>query len=193
MEIVINFFKDIIFLIQNSGIFGVVFACGFMIIESIFPILPLAAFITINFMVLGNIIGFIISWIFTILGCIMSYYIFRKGFGNKFDNLTSNKQLLKKYKNIFKNISTGKLILIVAMPFTPAFVVNIVAGLTKMDFKKYFISLIIGKAAMVYFWGFIGTSFVESISNPIILLKIVVTMSFTYLVYLILKKVLKID
>ena len=179
--------------IQNSGTFGVLFSVCFIFVESILPVLPLSVFITINFMVLGPLIGFIISWIFTVLGCIMSYTIFRKGLGNKFDNLTSNKKLLNKYKHLFKNISTTKLLLIIAMPFTPAFVVNIVCGLIKMDFKKYFIALLFGKIAMVYFWGFVGTSLVESINNPIILLKIVLIMSITYLLYVILRKVLKFE
>ena len=193
MNIIIDFLNMIVEFIQNSGTFGVLFSVCFIFVESILPVLPLSVFITINFMVLGPLIGFIISWIFTVLGCIMSYTIFRKGLGNKFDNLTSNKKLLNKYKHLFKNISTTKLLLIIAMPFTPAFVVNIVCGLIKMDFKKYFIALLFGKIAMVYFWGFVGTSLVESINNPIILLKIVLIMSFTYLLYVILRKVLKFE
>lgn len=193
MNIVIDFLKIIVEFIENSGAYGVVFSCCFIFVESIIPILPLSVFITINFMVLGPLLGFIISWVFTILGCIMSYTIFRKGLGNKFDNLTSNKELLKKYKHIFRDISTTKLLLIIAMPFTPAFVVNIVAGLTKMDFKKYLTALIIGKLAMVYFWGFVGISFVECINNPIILLRIVLIMAFTYLIYVVLRKVLKLE
>ena len=193
MNIIIDFLNMIVEFIQNSGTFGVIISVCFIFIESILPVLPLSVFITINFMVLGPLIGFIISWIFTVLGCIMSYTIFRKGLGNKFDNLTSNKKLLNKYKHLFKNISTTKLLLIIAMPFTPAFVVNIVCGLIKMDFKKYFIALLFGKIAMVYFWGFVGTSLVESINNPIILLKIVLIMSFTYLLYVILRKILKFE
>ena len=100
MHIVIEFLQSIINFIEGSGTFGVVFACGLITIESIIPVLPLVAFITINFLVLGKILGFFISWIFTIIGCIMSYLIFKNGFGNKFDNLTENKQLLKKYKLI---------------------------------------------------------------------------------------------
>ena len=58
---------------------------------------------------------------------------------------------------------------------------NIAAGLTKMDFKKYFISLLIGKISLVYFWGFVGTSFIESISNPKILIKIFILLLITYI------------
>ena len=62
-----------------------------------------------------------------------------------------------------------------------------------MDFKKYFTGLVIGKLAMVYFWGFVGTSLIESISNPIILVKIVIIMFATYLLYFVLKKFLNLD
>ena len=188
----IDFLKSIIDFIQNAGSVGALIGCLFIFIESIFPVLPLMVFITINFLVFGNILGFFMSWIFTILGCIMSYFIFKKGFGNKFERLTDNKELLKKYKKIFKNISVGKLTLLIAIPFAPAFMINIAAGLVKMDFKKYLISLIIGKIALIYFWGFIGTSFVESIGNPIILIKIVIILVVTYIVSYVVNKFLKI-
>ena len=193
MEIIVNFLQSIVDFIQNSGPIGSLVACGLIFFESIIPVMPLVLFITINFLVLGKTLGFIISWVFTILGCIMSYTIFKKGLGNKFDNLTENKKLISKYKKMFKNISTGKLILLIAMPFTPAFAVNIVAGLVKMDFKKYVTALIIGKVSMVYFWGFIGSSFVESIQNPIIIIKIIVTMALSYLVYFMLDKIFKLS
>jgi len=188
----INLLNNIVEFIQNAGSVGALIGCLFILIESIFPILPLMVFITINFLVFGNVLGFFMSWFFTILGCIMSYFIFKKGFGNKFERLTDNKELLKKYKKIFKDISIGKLTLLIAIPFTPAFMINIAAGLVKMDFKKYLISLIIGKIALVYFWGFIGTSFVESIGNPIILLKIAIILIITYIVSYTVNKFLKI-
>ena len=190
---IVDIVNEIVLFIQNSGLIGVFIACGLIFVESIIPILPLGFFITINFLVLGKFWGFILSWIFTVLGCIMSYFIFRNGFGNKFEMLTSNKKLLDRYRKLFKNISTGKLLMIIAMPFTPAFSVNIVAGLVKMDFKKYLTALLIGKVVMVYFWGYIGVSLIESLKNPIILIKIVIMMLCAYIVYIILKKVLKLD
>ena len=187
----INLLNNIVLFIENAGSIGALIGCVFIFVESIFPILPLMVFITINFLVFGNIIGFLISWVFTILGCIMSYYIFKKGFGNRFERLTENKKLLNKYKKIFKDISIYKLTMLIAIPFAPAFMINIVAGLVKMDFKKFFISLLIGKIALVYFWGFIGTSFVESIKDPIVLVKICIIMVITYFISYCVNKVLK--
>ena len=193
MESIVNFLEKVVEFIQNSGPLGVFIACGMMTIESILPFLPLEVFITITILVLGKFWGFIVSWIFTIIGCSISYFLFRKGLGKKFNYLTENKELIKRYKLMFRDISLGKLILIIAMPFTPAFVVNIVAGLCKMDFKKYFIALVIGKISMVYFWGYIGTSLVESLKNPLILVKIAICMLVCYIIYLLIEKIFKID
>ena len=80
------------------------------------------------------------------------------------------------------NLSLPNLALVTAMPFTPAFLVNIVCGLSKMSFKKYLCAMLIAKVSIVYFWGYIGTTFVESISNPIILFKIIGILAFAYIV-----------
>jgi uncharacterized membrane protein YdjX (TVP38/TMEM64 family) len=189
MDLIIN---EIVDIINSLGVIGALLGCLIILIESIIPIIPLMVFITLNFYVFGTVFGFILSWIFTLLGCIISYMIFKYGFGNKFDYLTENKEKLKKYKNAFKNISIPKLAIIIAIPFTPAFMVNISAGLVKMDFKKYLLALLIGKIGLVYFWGFVGTSFLDSIGNPLILLKIIIIILCTYLLSKILNKVFKI-
>lgn len=193
MKSIVLILEEIVEFIQKSGSLGVFISCGMMMVESILPFLPLGVFITITMLVLGKLWGFIASWFFTIIGCIISFFIFRNGFGKKFDHLTENKELIKKYKKMFKDISLGKLVLIIAMPFTPAFVVNIASGLCKMDFKKFFIAIVIGKISMVYFWGYIGTSLVDSITNPLVIVKIIISMALCYLIFIIVKKVFKLD
>ncbi len=190
---IMNFFEKLVEFIQNSGPAGVVFSCALMSIESIVPMIPLVALITINIMILGKVVGFFVSWFFTVIGCIMSYMIFKYGFGKKFDKLTEDKEKINKYKKVIKNISFPTLCLIIAMPLTPAFVVNIVAGLLKIDFKKYVLALMIGKLSMVYFLGYFGTSFVESIKNPVLLVKAIVIMVVIYVSCYIINKFLKLN
>ena len=190
----INIILDsIILLIQSSGLLGVFLSCGLILIESIFPILPLMVFINLNYLALGPIIGIIISWIFTIAGCCLSYYIFRNGLGEKFELFTENKKQIKKYVKLFKNISVSKLILIVAFPFTPAFTVNIAAGLAKMDFKKYFIALLFGKVSLILYSVYVGTSLLESFKNPIKFLEILSVILITYIIFKVVKKVFKLN
>lgn len=107
--------------------------------------------------------------------------IFRKGFNKKFNILIKDKKRLNTLMEKFSNISLGNLTILMAIPFTPAFLINIGAGLSNMDFKKYFVSLLIGKVSLVYFWGYVSTSLLESIKNPIILLRIGIIVVIAYL------------
>jgi uncharacterized membrane protein YdjX (TVP38/TMEM64 family) len=185
--------SDFIYNIINMiGVYGPILACVLILFESIIPIMPLALFITINFLAFGNFIGFIISWVFTVLGCIMSFILFRKGVQGWFQKLTEDRVKLNNLMIKFNNISLTELTLIIAIPFTPAFLVNIAAGLSKMPKRKFIVALLIGKLSIVYFWGYIGTSLVESLKNPVVLIKLVIIMILTYVVSLIVKKITKI-
>ncbi|NLC47991.1 MAG: TVP38/TMEM64 family protein [Tenericutes bacterium] len=188
----IELFYSTVDFIETSGYLGSLLACLLITVESIVPILPLILFVTINFLIYGKILGFILSWIFTVLGCCISFYIFKYGFGDKFDNLTANKEKINKYKKSFKNISFINLTILIAIPYTPAFIVNIAAGLTKMEFKKYFFALLIGKISLIYYMGYVGTSLIDSVHNPVILFKIAFLLLFTYIISTIINKVLKI-
>jgi uncharacterized membrane protein YdjX (TVP38/TMEM64 family) len=161
-------------MVSNNNIFiSLFFGVFIIVLESIIPILPLALFIAINMIVFGNILGFIISWIATVLGCSLSFFIFRKGLSKKLYKNIDNKPRTKKLMNIVSNISFSKLVIIMAIPFTPAFSVNIGAGMSKMSYKKFLLAAIIAKISIVYFWGFIGTTFVESITDIAVLIKLV--------------------
>jgi len=180
MGSIIHFFENLTPLLEgflNSvGIWGGVIAAGLMTIESILPCMPLCIFISLEFYLFGPLIGFIISWIFTSLGCILSFVLFRhviKGFIEK----KMKKDKKKKIDHLMNKLGDIKLtnfVVLVAMPFTPAFVVNIAAGLSTMSLKKFAIGIFVGKIFMVYFWGYVGTNLVESIAHPINLIKIIV-------------------
>ena len=156
----------------SIGIYGPLLGCFCILIESIVPILPLFVFITINFLVFGPILGFLISWIFTVLGCLFSFYLFRKKFQNWFLKKTKNSKKIKKIIALVNKIKIEQLTSIIAVPFTPAFLINIAAGLSKMPFKNFFVSLLIGKIFLVFFWGFVGTSLLQSLTNPYALIKV---------------------
>ena len=54
-----------------------------IILESMIPVLPLSVFITLNMISYGQVLGFIISWIATIIGCMISFFLFRSIFQKK--------------------------------------------------------------------------------------------------------------
>ncbi len=192
-ELFNSFYTFIMGAIDSLGVYGPLLGCLFIVLESIIPPLPLFVFITINFVAFGSVIGFIISWICTCIGCILSYWLVKKIFGNWVVNKVKDVELLSKCMNYVENLSLTQVIVILSIPFTPAFMVNIAAGLCNMNFKKFLISILVGKIFLVYFWGVVGTGLLESLHNPRSIITVIVMVVIAYLVSIIIKKVFKID
>ncbi|MBE6155304.1 MAG: TVP38/TMEM64 family protein [Firmicutes bacterium] len=176
--------------ISSLGFFAPVFACLLILLESMVPVLPLCTFITINFISFGTFIGFVISWIFTCLGCFLSYFLVKKGIRTWYETRMAKPALLDRSLNYVKRLSLPALTVVLAMPFTPAFMVNIAAGIVGMSFQKFFWAIIISKIFMVYFWGYIGVGIVESFTSPIIIVRIVLMILIAYLLSSIVKMVI---
>ncbi len=182
-EFLNNLYEYIESLILAMGYFGPILASLIIIVESILPVLPLCLFIALNCLILGNILGIIISYLFTIVGCYLSFIMVRKGLKKFFDRKLRDKKKIKKVMSFTNKADLVKLSIIMAIPFAPAFLINICAALSDNVSKKTFIcSLLIGKIFMVYFWGFIGTSLVESFRNPYILIKVAIMVLLAYLI-----------
>lgn len=186
---VIAIIKDI--MMSNGNFTALIIGLLLVISESILPMLPLALFIAINTLILGDVVGFIISYIGTVIGCIISFYIFRF----LLSNYISKKNLprIHKFIKFISDVKLGTLTVIMAIPFTPAFSINIGAGLSKISFKKFLISLLISKIFIVYFWGYIGTTLVESLTDVSALLKIFVMLVFSYVLSIIVNKKFNLD
>ena len=179
---ILNTINDFInSMIAYLGVAGPIMGCILIILESILPILPLCVFITLNCMTFGYVAGYIISWIFTCLGCLLSFTIIEKGFKNWFDRKIRSMKGANKIMKVVEKCNVSELAMIVAVPFTPAFLVNIAAGLSKMDVKKFMVGICIGKLFMVYFWSFIGTNLIQSLTNPIIIVKVIFMLIIAYI------------
>lgn len=180
------------YIVSYLQVLGVPFGFLLIILESIIPALPLGVFIAFNMMAFGNIIGFILSWIATITGCVMSYFLFKNISSKKIGKRLNQNEQFQKIMKVVKKISFSNLVLIIALPFSPAFLINIACGLAKTDFKKFIFALLIGKISIVYFWGFISKSLLESITDLKTVITILVLLLICYLLSKIVNKKLKI-
>ena len=170
-ELIDAFVSNSTNILTSIGPIGGVFL---IILESIFPMLPLSVFITLNMISFGSFFGFIISWLSTIVGCMLSFTLFRYFFQKKLYRFIKKKEQ-DKFANIMNavsNINFSNLVILIAIPFSPAFLINIAAGLSKIKIEKFFLAVIVGKMVMVYFWGYIGTTLLESLTDITVLFKI---------------------
>jgi len=187
MEIINSINNLIQYMIEVITKLGPISGVILVVLESIIPVLPLSVFIALNGASFGYVFGFIISWLATCFGCVLSFIFFRQVFKDRFDRYISKKEA-KRVKKIRKRIDKIKftsLVLIIALPFTPAFAVNIAAGLSNISFRKFLIAILIGKLSIVYFWTYVGKSLIESMMD----LKSVITICLLMLVAYIISKI----
>lgn len=177
MEQIIGSFTTWIqdFVVSNNIFISIFVGAIVIVLESILPFLPLAVFIAINVIAFGSLLGFILSYIATIIGCTVSFYLVR--YFRKFRKYEKVDKLINK----FETLKFSSLVIITAVPFTPAFSVNIAAGLSNMEYKKFLFILIISKLSIIYFWGFIGTTLFESITDIGVLIRIGVILIITFI------------
>ena len=105
---------------------------------------------------------------------------------------SEHKKLNKLMKSL-NNLRLEQLTIVIAIPFTPAFLVNIAAGLSSMNEKRFMTAIIIGKIFLVYFWGFIGTSLLESLKDPSILIKIGIIILLAFVISKIINKKFRLE
>lgn len=174
-------------------VFSIFVGMFVIVLESIIPMLPLGVFIALNMLLFGNILGFILSWIATSIGCVLSFYLVRKIFNKRFEDKTKdNKKIMILMKKI-NRLPFSSFVLITALPFTPAFAINIAAGLSKMSIKKFTLGILIAKLFIAYFWGFIGTTFLQSVTDISVLAKLVLMLLAAYVISKLVMKKYKLD
>ena len=188
----LNWIQNIVNVVTNYLVsWGPLGGMLVVIINSIYPILvPLGVFVAFNVSAFGIFIGVIISYFGTIIGCMISFMLFKK-VDNKFFKRFNEKEKVIKLKEKMKSITIPGLAVLTALPFTPAFLVNVSAGLSNVNTKKFLIGITIGKLPMILFWAFIGKSLMESLTDWKTILIIIGMLVGTYVISKVLSKVFK--
>lgn len=177
----------------SSG--GLLFGFFIVYIECLIPVLPLSVFIALNVNAFGFFIGVLISWIATCLGCVTCYYLY-VFLGDKLTKKFISRKTYMKIKDkidMFRDISFSKLVLVITVPFTPSFLINLLAGLSRMKKEKFFLGLLVGKIFTIIFWGYIGKTLIESLTDVKALIYIGVTLIVAYIISKIVTKKLGIE
>lgn len=192
MDIINNLINYSTELIINGGL---VIGILLIVLESFLPILPLGVMVALITNAYGYLIGIAISWASNCLGCYLTYNIFYH-LSEKITNKLLTKKLKEKVLNgtkHFQKISLASLAAIITLPFTPSFLINILAGVSKMNRKKYLVALGIGKVFMISFWAYIGKSFIESMTDLKTIITLVIMLLITYVISKIVSKKINIE
>lgn len=141
---------------------------GFLLpfLEAFLPFLPLVVIVVANVNAFGLVGGFFISWIGTVVG---SYFVFlvvrRFGQHPRLHFFTKNVRVERLIRWVDMN-GISPLLVLLCFPFTPSVLVNIVAGLSHIYKKYYFIVLLLGKLVMIFMMSFVGHDVTDLVRSP---------------------------
>lgn len=187
--------------LNSLGILAPFFSSILIFLEGTLAFLPLFVFVTVNILSLSNlfgsffgtILGLGLSWIFTILGSFAMFFGTRKLLGSKFRKKIKNKPKTLKFMKLLDHLTYSQIVLITSIPFSPSFFINLGAGLSTINMKKYFCALLIGKFAQMIFLGYVGVSLIECLTQPVALIKVGIIMLVGYGVSVIVNKKFNLD
>ena len=131
--------------------------------------------------ILGGILGIVLSWIFCVIGSFTMFIGTRRSFGKKFRKKMEDSPKANGFMNIIDGLTYSQLVLITSIPFSPSFFINLGAGLSKINERKYFCALLVGKFAEMLFLGYVGVSLIECLTQPLALIKVGIIVVLGYL------------
>lgn len=161
-------------LLDGFGDLGPLAPITLAMVESFFPPLPLIAIVALNVAAHGGFLGFAYSWIGVLLGGTLMFLLWRRVVKRFFWKVASRSEKLEKAQRWVSRFDVASLFMLSVLPFTPSSFMHFAFGISDFDEKRYLITMLLGKGAMVAMMALFGQSIVSSLKNPVYLILAVV-------------------
>lgn len=135
-------------------------------IEAWLPFLPLFIIVACNASAYGLWLGFLYSWLGTVLGNVLVFLLARR-FGRRVHHYLSRKY--PKADHFFGWIERKgftPLFLLFCFPFTPSVFVNLASGVSAVPKRIFIAAAMLGKAVMVFMMSFVGHDWQSFLTQP---------------------------
>ncbi len=157
-------------LLDGFGDLGPLAPIALAMVESFFPPLPLIAIVALNVAAHGGFLGFAYSWIGVLLGGTLMFLLWRRVVKRFFWKVASRSEKLEKAQRWVSRFDVASLFMLSVLPFTPSSFMHFAFGISDFDEKRYLITMLLGKGAMVAMMALFGQSIVSSLKNPVYLI-----------------------
>ena len=163
---------------------------GFVLIyfRAIIPILPLTLYVILIMHTYGAIVGIIICWLGIVSGTFTMFLIFKRLVNTKKMKQFKTKQSVQRLTSFIDRQGLIPLFILLCFPFTPNTLINVVASLSHIKTKYYFIVLTLSKLISITVLGIMGREVTTIFTNPI---RAIVTILFFIILWFISKRVEK--
>lgn len=154
-------------LINAYKTFGPITAILSTFTESFLPFLPLSGFVMANSAAFGFVQGLILSWIGSCLGALSIYAISRQFGSSPILQSILNRNELHSCQRFFEKHEALFITILCAIPIFPRFLVAIVAGVRKTNFKTFALSSSFGTFIFFTILSVVGNDLHSIIAHPL--------------------------
>ncbi|WPK12361.1 VTT domain-containing protein [Lysinibacillus louembei] len=153
-------------IIEQYHLLGPIFGIFLTALEAFIPVLPLVVIVVANVNAYGIILGIVISWVGSVVGAYGLFLVARR-FGKhpRLQRLVQNKRVQTLIKWVDMK-GLAPILVLLCFPFSPAVIINIVAGLSHIRKYYYLVALIIGKFVMIAVTGGLGYDLRAILTDP---------------------------
>lgn len=163
---------------------------GFVLIyfRAIIPILPLTLYVILIMHTYGAVVGIIICWLGIVAGTFTMFLILKRLVNTKKMKQFKTKKSVQRLISFIDRQGLIPLFILLCFPFTPNTLINVVASLSHIKTKYYFIVLTLSKLISITVLGIMGREVTTIFTNPI---RAIVTLLLFVLLWFVSKKVEK--
>ena len=145
---------------------GPIVGFAFTFIEAFLPFLPLVVIVMANTAAYGFFWGFVLSWVGASLGAFSVFLLIRKFRQHPRIQKWLEREQVQKLIRWVDIAGISPLFVMLCFPFTPAIVVNMVAGLSNLKRKYYFCTIVVGKLVMIFMLTYVVHDITDLIRHP---------------------------
>ncbi len=152
----INNVEELRKFVKESGQWGVLVLFGLTLLQVVVLPIPAAVTILIGVLMYGPTVSFIVSTLGTIVGSIICFLL-GKFFGYKVVAWIIGEEKAKRYADFINEKGKIPFIVMLLFPFFPDDILCMAAGLTKMTFKFFIVTVVLTRPVMIAFVSYFGT------------------------------------
>ncbi|WHY02938.1 TVP38/TMEM64 family protein [Neobacillus sp. DY30] len=161
MVIAIGFLQkdELLTLIKDGGILSIFISMLLVAICVFFPVIPFPVLAGVIGGVFGTTLGVIVSLTGAMAGTMGFFFLSRYGFRDYAQSKLLKYPKVQEYEEFLNRNSFVAILICRLIPIIPAPVVNIICGLSKVNWLTFFTSSTIGKTPNILILSYAGASF----------------------------------
>lgn len=146
--------------------FGILAGFFLIILEAFLPILPLFVIVILNINSYGIVVGFLTSYLASVTGSFLVFIVVRFLFRDRAQRYIHRREKLERLLRFVDERGFTFAFIMLALPFTPTSVVNVIAALSNMRARVYLLILVVAKFIMIASMSLVGYDIVGFFGSP---------------------------